>query len=392
MNCSKCSTPLLPGNPVCPKCGANNDINETPIEDTESMIDLDEEEETKQVAADIAPPTLDVNSENLIQNVKDLGSGDNEATYDPSFDENSKKNHEIAEDLDGDGTPEYSSNDSVNIDIPSVTKPVDIAPMPTDGTAPSVNVSGPTLGAVGSDVKAFKIGGKTIKIKMGKKHNVPQVILIGGVIIFFIIGVMVGSTLFKQNVCIGSANKKNTNTEDVHFVADGENNVTKAGKYSFKIPKDYMYDKIESGVSVYDDKGTWRIYIKAVPGSYDNIASAKVSIEESLKTDSINIVSIKETRLNEKNHLLIECSKNLVNRLVAFVNAGNDYVFFIEIIDVDNNFNYEILNVADDLISNVEFDQKETYIENIPIYDFTDMVVSAAEANKSLNTKVIDNE
>lgn len=392
MNCGNCNAPLIPGNPVCPNCGTTNDLSSIqPIND-EAMIDLDEDE-TAQVTADMAPPTLDVNSEDLTQNVRDLGSGDNSSTYDPNYDENENKGHEVHEDLDGDGIPEYSTNDSVNIAIPSVTKPVDVIEMPNDGSAPSVDLNMPTLGNIESDsVKQFKIGGKTIKIKMGKKRNVPQVILIGGVVIFFIIGIMVGSTVFKQNVCVSGGNKKITNTEDLHFVADGQNNITKAGKYTFKIPTEYKYDKLDSGVIIYDTKGTWRIYIKASPGSYDNMASAKVSIEESLKTESINVVSIKESKIGDKNHLIIETSKNLVNRLMAFVNAGNDHVFYIEIVNVDNNFNYDILEVADDIINNVEFDQKESYVETIPTNDITDMAVNAAEAYKSLNNKSIDIE
>ncbi len=384
MNCGNCNAPLIPGNPVCPNCGATNDLSSPQAVSNEALVDLDEEE-VVQVDANIAPPTLDVNSENLTENVRDLDAGDDSSTYDPSYDENADKNHEIHEDIDGDGKLEYSSNDSVNIAIPSVSKPVQVEDMPTDGTAPDVTLNGPTLGSVEPEnVKQFKIGGKTIKLKMGKKRNVPQVILIGGVVVFFVIGIMVGSTVFKQNVCINNAKKNITNTDDVHFVADGKNNVTKAGNFTFKIPEAYTYDKLNGGVLIYDAKATWRIFIKAGVGSYENMANAKISIEESIKTENGNVGTIKETKINDKNHLLVETHKNQVNRLVAFVDAGNDHVFFIEIVDADNNFNYDLLNVADDIIKNTEFNQKTNYIETVTINDIIDISVNAAEAHRSL--------
>ena len=204
---------------------------------------------------------------------------------------------------------------------------------------------------------------------------------------------MVGSTVFKQNVCI-SGRPNLTNTDDVHFVADGKNNTTKAGSFTYKIPEDYIFDKTDNGVLIYDKGGTWRIFIKDADGSYDNMASAKVSIEESIKTEGINVVSIKESKINDTNHLLIEASKNLINRLIAFIDAGNDHVFYIEIVNLDNNFNYELLNIADDIAKNAVFDQKTNYIENMPVNDITDISVTAAEAHKSLNTKdkAVDNE
>lgn len=375
MNCRNCNSPLSPDSNVCPNCGMLNGSNPSNT-DMNMMIDLDDDEETPQISENMAPPSLAVQEENLTSGVKDIGAGNNISTY-----------GDMPVETRQEEANQNKSDSGVDIEIPKVQTPVENVEMPSDGSAPSIDGGVPTIGEVENpNTSTIKFGKKTLKIKMGKSKSVPKVILIGGIIIFFIMGILVGSTVFKQNVCVGSSsNNKKKTTSKVTYVSNGKNNETKAGSYTYKIPENYIYDKKNNGVIIYSDTGEWRIFIKAEPGLYDDVASARVSIEETLKENNVTVNSLKETKISDNNYVIIEGTTRLQNRLIAITDAKNDNIFYIEIVTTDNSYNYDILNLANDIAINATYNDTVNDIENIDIYDASSMLITASEAQKSLN-------
>ncbi|MDE6292129.1 MAG: zinc ribbon domain-containing protein [Bacilli bacterium] len=375
MNCHNCNAPLSPESNVCPNCGALNGVNPSDAS-MSTMIDLDDDEETTpQISENMAPPSLDVKEENLTSGVKDIGAGNNISTYgEMPVEEQTEENHQANDATD------------VDIEIPKVQTPVENIEMPSDGSAPSIDGGIPTVGEIESpDTSTVKFGNKTFKIKMGKSKKVPKVILIGGIIVFFIMGVLVGSTVFKQNVCVSSTSTKMKTTTKVTYVSNGKNNETKAGNYTYKIPQNYTYDKKNSGVIIYSDTGDWRIFIKAEAGLYDDLATARVSVEETLKENSVTVNNLKETKISDNNYIIIEGTTRLQNRLIAFTDAKNDHVFYIEIVTTDNSYNYELLSLANDIALSATYNDTVSDIEHIDVYDAATMLITASEADKSQN-------
>lgn len=376
MNCHNCNMPLSPDSNVCPNCGTVNGANPSNT-NINTMIDLDDEEEiTPQISENMAPPSLAVQEENLTSGVKDIGAGNNISTY----------GEMPVEEKEAEDTQKNTDND-VDIEIPKVQTPVENIEMPSDGSAPSIDGGIPTVGEVESpDTSTVKFGKKTFKIKMGKSKRVPKVILIGGIIVFFIMGVLVGSTVFKQNVCVGTtSNTKKKTTTKVTYVSNGKNNETKAGSYTYKIPENYVYDKKNGGVIIFSDTGEWRIFIKAEPGLYDDIATARVSIEETLKENNVTVNNLRETKISDNNYVIIEGTTRLQNRLIAFTDAKNDHIFYMEIVTTDNSYNYDILNLANDIATNATYNDSINDIEHIDVYDASTMLITASEAHKSIN-------
>ncbi len=375
MNCHNCNTPLNPDSNVCPNCGTLNGVNPS---NNNFMIDLDDEEDMEsspQITENMAPPSLDVQEENLTAGVKDIGASNNISTYGETPVEETKEENNQTEES------------SVDIEIPKVQTPVANVDMPSDGSAPSIDGEISTVGeAHNLDVSTVKLGKKTLKIKMGKSKKVPQVILIGGIVVFFILGVLVGSTVFKQNVCVSTTSKnRNKTTSKINYVSNGKNNETKAGSYTYKIPQNYNYDKQNGGVIIYSDTGDWRIFIKSEPGLYDDLATARVSVEETLKANNVTVNNIKETKIDDRNYLIVEATTRLQTRLIAFTDAKNDHIFYIEVVTTDNTYNYDILKLANDIAKNATYDEKVSEIENIDVYDTSTMIITASEYHKSQN-------
>ena len=103
MNCRNCGNALLENNPICPNCGFDN--NQTPVSEEQQVpqsgetvvqnsqenfetlndefVELDDNEEKVEITENMAPPTLEVESENLAAGAGDLANADNVSTYSP---------------------------------------------------------------------------------------------------------------------------------------------------------------------------------------------------------------------------------------------------------------------------------------------------------------------
>ncbi len=419
MQCGNCGTPLIPGNNICPSCGAlnmgfaptngqvenqavvsstevqNNPVsngamnipnpplemntNQAPIENLPSSNETSQvppvEENPQNVSSESFPPengiaqdtppvALNVEEENLTQGVKEMNENDI-STYAPEEEK----------------TEERKEEEQVSIQIPNVEKPVEEINMPSDGSALSVDEVPETVGEV-SDDTTLKIGNTKLKIKIPKGKKVSTRIFIITIIVTLVVGAILGRTLFKQNVCLSSAPK--TKTTKTPLVSDGKNNITKVGNYLFTIPKSFNYDKKDKGILIYDEAGTYRIFIRDDAGSYENLASSRMSVTETLRENEMTVNNSKEMKIKEKSYLIIEGTTKLQNRLVVFTEATNDRVFYMEIVNISNNYDYTALEVADDIIKNAKFEEQENALENIDVYDVSEVSITAAEAYQAI--------
>ena len=372
------------------------------VEGNESHIIV--EEDDLRVSSTMAPPTLNIQDDvPLTSGVGSINSTD-VSTYSPE---------EMVEQANEEKKQQRREQDNINFAIPSVEQPTEqVSAEVLDGGVPDVAVDMPTQGdgdgnTEGNEVtimsspedevkerdKSTKIKKKSKGIdlsslnlkslKSGKSFPLPFVIIVA--IVGLVLGVVVGSTLFgTQTYTKGSYNRSNINADELPRVADGKNNVTKAGAFTFTIPKDYFYDNLEGGVAIYDSKDTFRIYIRADEGSYNDLATAKTSVINTLTEQKMSVNNYKETTINKKNYVVIETTTNVVNRMIAFTDAGHDYIFYVEIVTKDNQFNHDLISVVDDLVKATKYDEKISQMEAIGVYDISEVVIKASDEYKKL--------
>ena len=408
MKCSLCGTDLVPGNNNCPSCGALNigfnapgntpqqDLSVTqsvpvqqPLEVSkeqmempsqaempkpnpqqgemnsdgiiEEFVDLDEgPQEVVNATSDMAAPTLAVEQENLTQGAQDISNASSVATYNP-------------EDADELETLEEQQPKEENLDIaiPEVKAPEQV----------NLDANGIQQVATPTETVGEEHNVKTkFSLKIFKQKTIPRKLVIVLLIVVLVIGILIGSTMFGTQTYIPGGALANTKKQEIKHVADGSNNETYAGKYDYKIPKDYDYDKYNDGIVVYSKDDTFRIYIKAVPGSYDHIANSKDSIKRSLEKNNITVNSIVETKRNDNNYVVIESNSNARNRLYGIRNGTNDNVFYVEVITSDDNYDYVTLDIADDIINNVSYNNTRTLTESATYEDVGTLISTISEA------------
>ena len=221
-------------------------------------------------------------------------------------------------------------------------------------------------------------------LKIFKKKTLPRnlVLILCGVML--IIGLLLGSLLFGKQVYSPGMSSNNKKTTTVHHVADGNNNTTYAGKFIYKIPKEYDFDKMDGGVIIYGTDDAFRMTIKAVKGSYEKVANAKESIRLSFNNEKINVSSIRETSTSKNNqYVVIQATTGFNNRLYAIRAGSNDYLFYVEIVTSDNNYDLNLLDISDDIIDNVEYNDKYSNMEQVAYEDTSSMIITIADAKNN---------
>lgn len=351
----------------------------TESETTNDVVELEDDEKVV-ITENMAPPTLAVEEENLTQGAGDLSNDSSVSTYSEEAEAEIKteeQNEQIRQD------------ERVDIAIPSVGAVTEVS-MPSDGSAPEVKQNNETVGENTSFApqqlespdkkKKFKIS-----LSKGSK-NVPKTLMFIVSIIFLIVGILLGKALFSKNYCNTNttANKSVISNKKVKYVSDGKNNKTNVGGYTYKIPEAYIYDKKEGGLLVYDSSDLFRIYIKVVDGLYDDLSGAKNSIRASMQENSMNVNNVKELKANDVEFLIFETTTQLNNRMIAFASASQDQIYYLEIVDANNGFDYEILDIVADILKNAEVEEVSTNMEKIDIKDISDVSVKAALEYKNL--------
>ena len=147
--------------------------------------------------------------------------------------------------------------------------------------------------------KGFKL--PTFGLKYVK--SVPRNVCIIGIIIFFVLGLLLGKMFFSKNYCAASTKRV---IENKKLVADGKNNITEVNNFKYKIPNSYIYDKSDGYLLIYDADNKFKIAIRSIKGSYDDLALSKVSIKESVKEQGYVVNDIKELVVSNNNYIVLE--------------------------------------------------------------------------------------
>lgn len=227
--------------------------------------------------------------------------------------------------------------------------------------------------------KGFKL--PTFGLKYVK--SVPRNVCIIGIIIFFVLGLLLGKMFFSKNYCAVSTKPV---IENKKLVADGKNNITEVNNFKYKIPNSYVYDKSDGYLLVYDADNKFKIAIRSIKGSYDDLALSKVSIKESVKEQGYVVNDIKELVVSNNNYIVLDLMDNATKHLIAFTGL-NDYVMYVDIVTSSNDIDETILNTAEDIIRNAEYISKIDTLESTKKIDVADISIKAAEEYKKATNK-----
>jgi hypothetical protein len=126
------------------------------------------------------------------------------------------------------------------------------------------------------------------------------------------------------------------------------------------------------------------MYIRSLVFKYDEVVKSELSLRESLINNQYKVEDIKELIFNEHGYIVITLTTGMNNRMIGITDAGDGKVFYIEIVTVDNNYNTDIFNAADDIIHNAEATNDITQVEKLTIKDLSELIITTAKADTDL--------
>lgn len=392
MKCSNCGTELISGNNICPSCGAlnigfdvspvqsnvieetqntaeqpvdntiqeqptvvNETIAQTPVEET--IVEETVPVTNYQVDENTTPEVLTLDNENMKKDSLDISSGSTSSNYE-----------------------EVSTTEVVD-ESPTINKEIehiDIRIPDRSNTTNEVVEDIEDIDALSGEIKEVPVNKKSFKIpKLSKKALVN----VGIYLSIFVVGILVGKIFLATNYCKTQTVNKKVNTK-VSYIADGKNNTTNVSGYTYKIPEAYKYDTNDGGLVVYSSDDTFKIFIKPTNVSYQDYSGAKTSLKATLQENGLTVNDIKEIKHNETKYLIAELVSLNTNRMVLFREA--DEAFYIEVVFNDNNYNYDVINIIDDILKNANKEVSTSKVEPIKFNDYSSLLEKTAKYNKEM--------
>ena len=383
MNCGNCGKPLEPGSSTCPHCGALNmgfqdEVNvkkgDSSAVDLGLPDDVEEFVDEEQVVTNENGPIVDNSNVDIIPEITKQKTEEDEDIY--------------GEDVDAIEKAKEIKPESIELDIPTVQEPV----------APVENAMGinevddknkKTVGEVNTEAANVEEGieprNKVAKIitRVKRTKTVPVKMCVLLVVFFAVMGIVTGKLVFSKNICITT--QRSDLGKSSKIKSNGKKSETRIGSFIYKIPSDSIWDRGDNGLYIYSTDDSWRIYIKEEDGLYNNIATAKKSIKETVKANGLTVDNVVEKEIEEKLFVIINNTEINLNRLTAFTDAGHDKVFFIEIVTATNTFSEEVLAKAANILKDVEYvEEQETNMEKIAIKNFANVIIKATDEYKEL--------
>lgn len=201
--------------------------------------------------------------------------------------------------------------------------------------------------------------------QMPQKSNISKYIIIAlAVIIVILIGVLV---FFLVNNKDDSSNTNSTSDTNADVVQTSNTSSYKVnlGNFIFSVPDDLTYEKVDDALYVGDVNGTWAAQFSIMEGSYTQLNKNKAQMPTLAQQSGFTATAGVEQTLSGVNFVITEIGLSGNSYLVAYAEANSMNIFEIQIMNLDNDFDYDVLEkyiapivasaTYSDVATNIEF-------------------------------------
>lgn len=156
-------------------------------------------------------------------------------------------------------------------------------------------------------------------------------------------------------------------------------NEVKLDGFTYKIPQEYTYEKDKDYISITNKDESWVIQIGSTKSSYDTLKSNKALLQDAFLKDGIKSSVPKVENIKDKEYLTIELDENSKKSLVAYSKFNSMYINVVLVRNINNDYDYDKLEIANSIINNSTFNDEELKIEN-ENYNIDDLIKTTDKA------------
>ncbi|MBQ7136713.1 MAG: zinc ribbon domain-containing protein [Bacilli bacterium] len=217
-----------------------------------------------------------------------------------------------------------------------------------------------------------------------KKNNNTAIIIVGVVIAVAIFAaILTGMLLLNKDNSGKSDTPPAVNTEKPDVPTEPtpakSNYTVKSNGFTFKVPDNLIYQESEDALSLMNEEETWLANIISLEGSYSQIAKAKNDIKSNFVAEGYEVESVEEETIAGKKCLLIELTVDGTNVLLGYTAANSMYIFGFEIYDINNEFNYDVLEEISPILDSAEYNGESHSIDTSVNLDLGKMLEGIEE-------------
>ena len=141
--------------------------------------------------------------------------------------------------------------------------------------------------------------------------------------------------------------------------------------FTFSVPDNLVYDIRNDLLYIGDEDGTWMVQFEIVEGSFSQLVANKSLLQQTFQQSGYSVTPAVEKKLAGVDYITLEVGVDGQNMLAACARLNAMYLVGLSVYNVDNDFDYSVLEKMASIINSAE--QSSSSTNNLSInkkFDF----------------------
>lgn len=192
-------------------------------------------------------------------------------------------------------------------------------------------------------------------------NHPPQKVNIAKYVVFIILGVVaiiaipVVIAIFAENDNSSSLASGNNNSGITQTGSSKSTYKVNFKDFAFNIPDNLVYEEDNDVLLIGDEKGTWLAQIEIEEGSFAQIKANKSQLQAIMQQGGYTSSIAQEKTLGGVEFITMEVSYSGQNAIAALTKANSMYFMVVTTINLNNEFDYSLLETIAPIISSVSY-------------------------------------
>lgn len=196
--------------------------------------------------------------------------------------------------------------------------------------------------------------------------NKNIIFIILGIIVVVVIGVL-SFLAFGNKSGNNSASSNTTNngesTVEPTPIASNSYYKVNYGGFTFSIPDNLQYYEEDGYLILANGEDTWEAGLQVLEGSFDVMKSKLNQIGSAMSNQGYTVNNVQNKTYNGVNFITMEAVIEGTNQLLVYAKLNSMYVTGLNIINIDNEYDYNTLNDIASVIKNATYNSGSNNIK-----------------------------
>ena len=205
------------------------------------------------------------------------------------------------------------------------------------------------------------------------QNNKNLMFIIIGVVIVAVIALVVVLLLPKGDKASNGSTTDNSTTTPSQ-VANTSTYKVPFGGFTFNIPDNLVFQEDNGVLLIGDAEGTWAVQLHVKEASYSQLKSRMSQLQSAFQQSGIEASAFEEKSFGGVNYITSEVGVSGQYGILAISELNSMNIVYILAMNVNNDFDYSILETIAPVISSATMDSATTNMAPINGFDLNQMI------------------